>query len=140
VTGPLAQRRQVRRRPRSTAYTTTATTTTISTHNHPDIAASLVGAGAGQADATAGHPGKQLPHGWVTSRVGIGGRAFGAGSRGPRAPRDLPADPCRPGGCHPGPSAVKGRCALMSARYAFGVPLTAPGPGWRGAKVSPGWG
>jgi hypothetical protein len=43
-------------------------------------------------------------------------------------------------GCHLGPSAVKGRCALMSARYAFGVPLTAPGPGWRSANVSPGWG
>jgi hypothetical protein len=33
----------------------------ISTHNHVDIAASLVGAGAGQADTTAAQPGKQLP-------------------------------------------------------------------------------
>jgi hypothetical protein len=63
-----------------------------------------------------------------------------ARARGAPAPRDLPVDPCRPSGCHPGPSAVKGRCALMSARSAFGRPLTAPGPGRRGAKVSPGWG
>ena len=75
VTGPPAQRRQVRRRPRSTAYTTTATTTMISTHNHPDMAASLIGAGAAQADATAAHPSKQLPHGQATSRAGIGGHA-----------------------------------------------------------------
>jgi hypothetical protein len=42
----------------------------ISTHNHVDMAASLVGAGAGQADTTAAHPGKQLPRVQATSRAG----------------------------------------------------------------------
>jgi hypothetical protein len=40
----------------------TNTTTMISTHNHVDMAASLVGAGAVQTDATAGHPSKRLGH------------------------------------------------------------------------------
>jgi len=44
VTGPLAPRRQRRRR-RITPNTTTSTTTMISTHNHVDMAASLVDAG-----------------------------------------------------------------------------------------------
>jgi hypothetical protein len=85
VTGPLAQRRQRPRRPRITPNTTTATTTMISTHNHVDMAASLIGAGAGQADATAGHPSKQLP----ASRrpPGPGSTAaLRAGSRGPLHP------------------------------------------------------
>src|SRR4029450_11226477 len=61
VTGPLTTRRQRRRR-RITPNTNTTTTTMISTHNHVDMAASLVGAGAVQTDATAGHPSKQLGH------------------------------------------------------------------------------
>jgi len=44
---------------------------------------------------------------------------------------------CRTG-CHLRPCAVKGRCALMSARYAFGVPLTAPGPRRPGESGRPG--
>jgi hypothetical protein len=44
VTGPLAQRRQRPRR-RITPNANTSTTTMISTHNHVDMAASLVGAG-----------------------------------------------------------------------------------------------
>jgi hypothetical protein len=75
VTGPLASRRQRRRRNRIPPNTNTATTTMISTHNHVDMAASLVGAGAGQADTTATHPGKQLPRVQATSRAGIDGRA-----------------------------------------------------------------
>jgi hypothetical protein len=47
----------------------------ISTHNHVDMAASLVGTGAVQADATAAHPSKQLGHGQATSRSRIVGRA-----------------------------------------------------------------
>jgi hypothetical protein len=43
VTGPLTLRRQRRRR--ITPNTNTTTTTMISTHNHVDMAASLVGAG-----------------------------------------------------------------------------------------------
>jgi hypothetical protein len=43
VTGPLVTRRQRRRR--ITPNTNTTTTTMISTHNHVDMAASLVGAG-----------------------------------------------------------------------------------------------
>jgi hypothetical protein len=34
----------------------------ISTHNHVDMAASLVGAGPVRGDATAAHPSKQLGH------------------------------------------------------------------------------
>jgi hypothetical protein len=74
VTGPLAQRRQPRRR-RITPNTNTSTTTTISTHNHVDMAASLVDAGAVQADATAAHPSKQLGHRQASSRARIDGRA-----------------------------------------------------------------
>ena len=74
MTGPLAQRRQRPRR-RITPNANTSTTTTISTHNHVDTAASLVGAGAVQADATAAHPSKQLGHGQATSRARIDGRA-----------------------------------------------------------------
>jgi hypothetical protein len=44
VTGPVATRRQPRRR-RITPNTNTSTTTMISTHNHVDMAASLVGPG-----------------------------------------------------------------------------------------------
>jgi hypothetical protein len=44
VTGPLATRRQRPRR-RITPNANTSTTTMISTHNHVDMAASLVGAG-----------------------------------------------------------------------------------------------
>jgi hypothetical protein len=69
VTWPLAQCRQRPRR-RITPNTNTSTTTMISTHNHVDMAASLVGAGAGQVDATAAHLGKQLGHGPATSRAG----------------------------------------------------------------------
>jgi hypothetical protein len=61
VIGLVAARRQRRRRARIPPNSTTRTTTMISTHNHVDMAASLVGAGAGQADTTAAHPGKQLP-------------------------------------------------------------------------------
>ena len=68
MTEPLTTRRQRRRR--ITPNTNTSTTTMISTHNHVDMAASLVGAGAVQADATAAHPSKQLGHGQATSRAG----------------------------------------------------------------------
>jgi hypothetical protein len=81
VIGLVAARRQRRRRARTPPNSNTATTTMISTHNHVDMAASLVGAGAGQADTTAAHPGKQLP----ASRRPPGPRstaALGAGSRG----------------------------------------------------------
>ena len=94
VTGPLAQRRQRPRR-RITPNTNTTTTTMISTHNHVDMAASLVGAGAVHAtllpapeQATRSPPG-ELPG-------PIDGRAR-AGSRDP-CTRDLPADLGWPGG------------------------------------------
>jgi hypothetical protein len=74
VTRPLAQPRQRPRR-RNTPNTNTTTTTMISTHNHVDMAASLVGAGAGRSDATAAHPSKQLGHRQATSRARIDGRA-----------------------------------------------------------------
>ena len=59
--GLLTAQRQRRRR--ITPNTNTSTTTMISTHNHVDMAASLVGAGAVRTDATAAHPSKQLGHG-----------------------------------------------------------------------------
>jgi len=67
----------------------------ISTHNHVDMAASLVGAGAGQADTTAAHPGKQLPRPGDL-RAGIDGRAA-RGLGGAPAPPDLHADLGWPG-------------------------------------------
>ena len=88
--GPLAQRRQRPRR-RITPNTNTSTTTMISTHNHVDMAASLVGAGAVLTDATAGHPSKQLGHRQATSRSRIDGRAARR-LRGTPTPCDLPAD------------------------------------------------
>jgi hypothetical protein len=74
VTGPLATRRQRPRR-RITPNTNTTTTTMISTHNHVDMAASLVGAGAIRGDATAAHPSKQLGHRQASSRARVDGRA-----------------------------------------------------------------
>jgi hypothetical protein len=87
VTGPLAQPRQRPRR-RITPNTNTTTTTTISTHNHVDMAASLVGAGAVQADATAAHPSKQLPA--ARRPPGPDRPPRYAGSRGPRHPATCP--------------------------------------------------
>jgi hypothetical protein len=43
-----------------------------------------------------------------------------ARARGAPAPRDLPADPCWAGGCHPGPSGVKG--AARPCGSACGAP------------------
>jgi len=95
VTGPLGQRRQRPRR-RITPNANTSTTTMISTHNHVDMAASLVGAGAVQADATAAYPSKQLGHRQASSRSRIDGRAARRVAGTP-APRDLPADLGWPG-------------------------------------------
>jgi hypothetical protein len=88
VTGPLMARRQRPRR-RITPNANTSTTTMISTHNHVDMAASLVGAGAVQADATAGHPSKQLGHRQASSRSRIDGRAARR-LAGPRHPATGP--------------------------------------------------
>jgi hypothetical protein len=88
VIGPLAPSRQPRRR-RITPNANTSTTTMISTHNHVDMAASLVGAGAVQADATAGHPSKQLGHRQASSRSRIDGRAARR-LAGPRHPATGP--------------------------------------------------
>jgi hypothetical protein len=98
--GLVAQRRQRLRR-RITPNSNTRTTTMINTHNHPDMAASLVGAGAGRGDATAAHPGKQLGHGQAVTWAGIGGCAARGLARTP-APRDLPAALGWPGGCQTG--------------------------------------
>jgi hypothetical protein len=90
VNGPLAQRRQRPRR-RITPNTKTSTTTTISTHNHVDMAASLVG--AGQFKLTLLPPTRASNS--VTARrppvPGIDGNAT-HGLVGTPAPRDLPAD------------------------------------------------
>jgi hypothetical protein len=93
MTGLVARRRQRRKRPRIAYPTTPSTIRIISTHNHPDMAASLVDAGAGRGDATAAHPGTQLGHG-LAARAWIGGRAA-RGLAGPLHPR--PARPIRAG-------------------------------------------
>src|SRR5512132_4683494 len=96
VTGSPPQRRQRPRR-RITPNTNTSTTTMISTHNHVDMAASLVGAGAVRGDATAAHPSKQLGHGQATARAGSTA-ALRAGSRGTLHPATCPggAEPFGP--------------------------------------------
>jgi hypothetical protein len=139
VTGPTAQRRQPRRR-RITPNTNTSTTTMISTHNHVDTAASLVGPGAVQADATAAHPSKQLGHGQATSRARIDGRAA-RGLAGTSAPRDLPADLGWPGGCQPDPVPVKPPLRAHECSLAPSAPgLTAPGPARQLTTRRPRWG
>jgi hypothetical protein len=102
----LHARRRQRPRRRITPNTNTNTTTMISTHNHVDMAASLVGAGAVQADATAGHPSKQLGHRQATSRSRIDGRATHR-LAGPRHPATCPPIWAGPGGCQPDPVPVK---------------------------------
>ena len=86
MTGPLGQRRQRPRR-RITPNANTSTTTMISTHNHVDMAASLVGAWAVQADATAAYPSKQLGHRQASSRSRIDGRACAPARGDPGTPR-----------------------------------------------------
>ena len=112
----VAQRRQGRRRLRSTPNTTTATTTMISTHNHVDMAASLGGARAVRGDATAAHPSKQL----VTAGdlPGPDRRLGCARARGGL----LHPAPCPPiwagrAAASPTPALSSHRCALMSARW-----------------------
>ena len=84
MTGRLTARRQPRRR-RITPNTNTNTTTMISTHNHVDMAASLVG--AGQLKLTLLPPTRasnsvtaRRPHGPGSTA------ALRAGSRGPLHP------------------------------------------------------
>jgi hypothetical protein len=98
VTGPLAQPRQRPRR-RITPSTNTTTTTTISTHNHVDMAASLVG--AGQFKLTLLPPTRA--NNSVTAKRPPGPRSTAAarGLAGAPAPRDLPADPGWPRQCGP---------------------------------------
>ena len=81
VTGPQTAHRQRPRR-RITPNANTITTTMIRTHNHVDMAASLVGAGPIRGDATAAHPSKQLGHRQATSHPGSTA-ALRAGSPGP---------------------------------------------------------
>jgi hypothetical protein len=92
VTEPVARRRQRRIRPRITYTTTPTTIRIISTHNHPDIAASLVGAAAVRGDATADHPGKQLPRAQANP-----GSGPAAALRARGDPSDLPAELGWPG-------------------------------------------
>jgi hypothetical protein len=124
VTGPLATGRQRPRR-RITPNTNTSTTTMISTHNHVDMAASLVGAGAVQADATAGHPSKQLGHRQATARARIDGRAARR-LAGPRHPATGPPIWAGQVGASPTPS-------RSSHEYRHPVPRNPArlsSPGW----------
>jgi hypothetical protein len=62
----------------------------ISTHNHVDMAASLVGAGAIQADATAAHLGKQLGRSPGSLAVACSNAAAGPGELLPGVAPDSP--------------------------------------------------
>jgi hypothetical protein len=115
VIGLVAARRQRRRRARIPPNSNTRTTTMISTHNHVDMAASLVGAGAGQADTTAAHSGKQLPRVQAMSRAGIDGRATRE-LAGPLHPATCPPIWAGRAGARPTASLSSHRCALISAR------------------------
>jgi hypothetical protein len=121
VTGPLGQRRQRPRR-RITPNANTSTTTMISTHNHVDMAASLVGAGAVQADATAAHPSEQ-PGSRPGDLPGPDRRPRSAPARGTPTPRDLPADLGWPGSR---PRVGPGGAEPFGPRPASPAPTTAP--------------
>jgi hypothetical protein len=161
VTGPLAQRCQRPRR-RRTPNTNTSTTTMISTHNHVSMAASLVGPGAVQADATAAHPSKQLGHRQASSRARIDGRATRA-LAGPRHPatypptwlagRPISRPRAGPGGAEPfGPRPASPAAAVSTSTTRAEDPAggnrpdattaTPTGGGWRGraAFALLGWG
>ena len=110
---------QRRRATRSTALST-ATSTTITTstqiHSAPGMAPLLHRA------ATAGRNTDTPARWWLPARNGLPA-ALAGGTLHPPAP----AVACWTG-CHLAASAVKGRCALMSARSACGRLLTLPGP------------
>jgi hypothetical protein len=132
MTGQL-NRAQRRRTTRSTTISTaTSATIQTSTQIHSGMIRLLPRAGGGRTGCC-----------HISPVVVAGGerppRAFGAALRGPRPLRG----PTRPGRClldglpSLPRSGVKGRCALMSARWAFGPPLTPPRPGWAGDIRSP---
>jgi len=129
VTGLVARRRQRRSRPRIAYATKPSTIRIISTHNHPGMAASLVGAAAVRGDATAYHPGKQLPRAQAASRLGIGGRAA-RGLAGIPGPATCPPIWAGRGGCQTGPVLVEPPLRAHDCSLAPSAPgLTAPGLG-----------
>ena len=88
----------------------------ISTHNHVDMAASLVG--AGQLKLTLLPPTRASNS--VTARrppPGPDRRPRYAPARGTPAPRELPADQGWPGGCQTDPVPVKPPLRALSARW-----------------------
>ena len=133
----LAAQRHQRRRLRSTPNTTTATTTMISTHNHVDMAASLVGAGAGQANATAAHPGKQLPRVQALSRAPVARARIDLHASLPAGPLH-PAGPVDPSTGGLPPRALRGQGLSARQQPPARHTLTAPGPSWPGDTGRPG--
>jgi hypothetical protein len=133
----VAQRRQGRRRLRSTPNTTTTTTTMISTHNHVDMASSLVGAGAGQANATAAHPGKQLPRVQALSRAAVARARIDLHASLPAGPLH-PAGPVDPSTGGLPPRALRGQGLSARQQPPARHTLTAPGPRRPGDTGRPG--
>jgi hypothetical protein len=70
--------------------------------------------------------------------VEIGGRACGAGSRGPLHPATCP--PIRAGRADATPDRPASRALRVPAGAPCGRPLTPAGPAWPSASGSPGWG
>jgi Integrase core domain len=89
------------------ANTNTSTTTMISTHNHVDMAASLVGPGAVQADAPAAHSSKQLGHAARPPPDPGSTAALRAGLQDPGTLRPARRSGGWRGGCQPDPVPVK---------------------------------
>ena len=95
----------------------------------------------------AGLPGRVSPHpgcGLPAEAVVTGQHRrprLRRGLAGTPAPRDLPADPGWPGGCHPGPAGLKPPLRAHECSLAPSAPgLTPAGPGWRRATCQPRWG
>jgi hypothetical protein len=137
VTGPLMARRQPRRR-RITPNANTSTTTMISTHNHVDMAASLVGAGPVHGDATAAHPSKQLGHGQAISRSGSTA-ALRTGSQDPCTHATCPPIWAGRAGANPAPVPVKPPLRAHECSLAPSAPgRTAPGSARQPTTRQPG--
>jgi hypothetical protein len=117
VTGPLTTRRQPRRR-RITPNTNTSTTTMISTHNHVDMAASLVGPGQFKLTLL---PATRASNSVMARRPPAprSTAALRAPARGTPEPCDLPADLGWPGGCQPARpcQATAGRSSVLAGTF-----------------------
>ena len=149
--GPASRQRQPQRGPRiSPGHSTTRPSTwtpagavgpgAASTGSEASWAGRLRRDGPGRAGGCRPWPASRPPepdpdHPHAQAHNGL--HAYGAAVQGP-APSATPAVCLLDGLPSLSRSGVKGRCALMSARWAFGPPLDPPRPGWAGATGRPG--